>query len=150
MDYLILAGCGLTRLDAAKVLPLVLLVCQRGCKWSTNPLQYLVHIIGLFQGQVINRPEQDMLETEYAGGGEVEHKVCTTLHWDSLISLIIILCRSSWFKVMWWPGLAWKPWLWPGFRELRLDKSQARALSQSHTQLRLRPQLALKEMTRIA
>ena len=39
MDYPVLAGCGLTRSDAAKVLPLVLLVCQRGCKRSTNPLQ---------------------------------------------------------------------------------------------------------------
>ena len=38
MDYPVLAGCGLTRSDAAKVLPLVLLVCQRGCKWSANPL----------------------------------------------------------------------------------------------------------------
>ena len=34
----VLAGCGLTSLDAAEVLPLVLLVCQRGCKWSTNLL----------------------------------------------------------------------------------------------------------------
>ena len=39
MDYPVLAGCGLTRLVAAKVLPLVFLVCQRGCKWSTNLLQ---------------------------------------------------------------------------------------------------------------
>ena len=38
MDYLVLAGCGLTRSDAAKVLPPVLLVCQRGCKQSANPL----------------------------------------------------------------------------------------------------------------
>ena len=42
MDYLVLAGCGLTRSDAAKVLPPVLLVCQRGCKRSANPLQYVV------------------------------------------------------------------------------------------------------------
>ena len=39
MDHPVLAGCGLTRSDAAKVLPLVLLVCQRGCKWSANLLQ---------------------------------------------------------------------------------------------------------------
>ena len=39
MDYPVLTGCGLTRSDAAKVLPLVLLVCQRGCKRSANPLQ---------------------------------------------------------------------------------------------------------------
>ena len=42
MDYLVLAGCGLTRSDAAKVLPPVLLVCQRGCKWSANLLQAVV------------------------------------------------------------------------------------------------------------
>ena len=39
MDYPVLAGCGLTRSDAAKVLPQVLLVCQRGCKWFANLLQ---------------------------------------------------------------------------------------------------------------
>ena len=39
MDYPVLAGCGLTRSDVAKVLPPVLLVCQRGCKWSANLLQ---------------------------------------------------------------------------------------------------------------
>ena len=38
MDYPVLAGCGLTSLDAAKILPLVLPVCQRGCKQSTNLL----------------------------------------------------------------------------------------------------------------
>ena len=43
IDYLVLTGCGLTRSDAAKVLPPVLLVCQRGCKWSANLLQYKHH-----------------------------------------------------------------------------------------------------------
>ena len=38
MDYPVLAGWGLTRSDAAKVLPPVLLVCQRGCKRSASPL----------------------------------------------------------------------------------------------------------------
>ena len=45
MDYPVLAGCGLTRLDAAKVLPPVLLVCQRGCKQSANPLQMVVVVV---------------------------------------------------------------------------------------------------------
>ena len=46
MDYPVLAGCGLTRSDAAKVLPPVLLVCQRGCKRSANPLhRHLVMVL---------------------------------------------------------------------------------------------------------
>jgi hypothetical protein len=57
--------------------------------------QYLVRIIGFFQGRVIDKPEQDMLETEYATGGEVEHEVCTSLHQDPLISLTTVLYRSS-------------------------------------------------------
>ncbi|EDR13668.1 uncharacterized protein LACBIDRAFT_308899 [Laccaria bicolor S238N-H82] len=36
---------------------------------------YLVRIIGLFQGRLIDLPEQAMLETEYASGGEVEHEI---------------------------------------------------------------------------
>lgn len=36
--------------------------------------QYLVRIIGLFQGRVIDKL---VSETEYAAGGEVKHKVCT-------------------------------------------------------------------------
>ena len=48
MDYPVLAGCGLTRSDAAKVLPLVLLVCQRGCKRSANLLQYLSHYTNIW------------------------------------------------------------------------------------------------------
>lgn len=56
--------------------------------------QYLVRIIGLFQGRVIDKPE-DMLETEYATGGEVEHQVRTSLYLDLLISLNTALRRSS-------------------------------------------------------
>ncbi|KAF8221790.1 hypothetical protein L208DRAFT_1414470, partial [Tricholoma matsutake] len=40
---------------------------------------YLVRIIGLFQGRVIDKPEQDMLETEYASGGEVSMSLTTVL-----------------------------------------------------------------------
>lgn len=57
--------------------------------------QYLVRIIGLFQGRVIDRPEQAMLETEYATGGGVEHEVRTSAHLDLLISLNTVLRRSS-------------------------------------------------------
>jgi len=64
-------------------------VCQQNCLLYfsiSGYAQYLVHIIGLFQGRVIDKPEQDMLETEYASGGEVEHKVRISLHWDLSIS----------------------------------------------------------------
>ena len=55
MDYPVLAGCRLTRSDAAKVLPPVLLVCQRGCKWSANPLQ-----VGSLCGCVWSYPEENL------------------------------------------------------------------------------------------
>ena len=37
--------------------------------------QYLVYIIGLFQGRIIDKPEEHMIETEYSTGGEVRHEV---------------------------------------------------------------------------
>lgn len=57
--------------------------------------QYPVHIIGLFQGRVIDKAEQDILETEYTSEGEVEHEVHISLHRDLLISLTTVLPRSS-------------------------------------------------------
>ncbi len=39
-------------------------------------LQYIVPIIALFHGRVIDKPEQAMTETIYSTGGEVEHEVC--------------------------------------------------------------------------
>ncbi|KIM77307.1 hypothetical protein PILCRDRAFT_622488, partial [Piloderma croceum F 1598] len=36
---------------------------------------YLVRIIGFFQGRIIDKPERDMFETEYATEGEVEHEI---------------------------------------------------------------------------
>jgi hypothetical protein len=60
--------------------------------------QYLVRIIGLFQGRIIDKPEQDMLETEYATGGEVEHEVRTSLHLDLLISLNTVLDLHDWWN----------------------------------------------------
>ncbi|KIM72234.1 hypothetical protein PILCRDRAFT_804089 [Piloderma croceum F 1598] len=36
---------------------------------------YIVRIIGLFQGRIIDKPEHAMLETEYSIGDEVEHKI---------------------------------------------------------------------------
>ena len=56
--------------------------------------QYLVRIIGLFQGRVIDKPEQAMLETEYASGGEVEHEVCISLVCQ-IVNLTSVLPRSS-------------------------------------------------------
>ena len=61
--------------------------------------QYLVHIIGLFQGRIIDKPEQDMLETEYATGGEVEHEVGTSLHLDLLTSLSTVLDLHDWWHL---------------------------------------------------
>ena len=37
--------------------------------------QYIVPIIALFQGRVIDQPERAMTGTEYSTGGEVEHEV---------------------------------------------------------------------------
>jgi len=39
-------------------------------------LQYIVPIIALFHGRVIDKPEQPMTETIYSTGGEVQHEVC--------------------------------------------------------------------------
>ncbi|KIM89513.1 hypothetical protein PILCRDRAFT_769359 [Piloderma croceum F 1598] len=36
---------------------------------------YIVSIVALFQGRVIDKPDQSMAETEYSTGGEVEHKI---------------------------------------------------------------------------
>jgi hypothetical protein len=40
-------------------------------------LQYIVPIVALFQGRVIDKSEQTMVATEYSTGGEVEHEVGT-------------------------------------------------------------------------
>ena len=38
-------------------------------------MQYIVPIVALFHGRVINKPEERMVETKYSTGGEVEHEV---------------------------------------------------------------------------
>jgi hypothetical protein len=58
--------------------------------------QYLVRIIGLFLGRIIDKPEQEMLETESATGGEVEHEVRTSLHPDLLTTLSTVLDLHDW------------------------------------------------------
>jgi hypothetical protein len=40
-------------------------------------MQYIVPIVALFQGRVIDTPEQAMMETQYSTGGGVEHEVST-------------------------------------------------------------------------
>ena len=60
--------------------------------------QYLVRIIGLFQGRIIDKLEQDMLETEYATGGEVKHEVCMSLHLDLLSNLSTVLDLHDWWN----------------------------------------------------
>ena len=41
--------------------------------------QYIVPIVALFQGRVIDEPEQTMVETKYSTGG-VEHEVSMGVH----------------------------------------------------------------------
>ncbi|KAF8625008.1 hypothetical protein AX15_005598 [Amanita polypyramis BW_CC] len=36
---------------------------------------YLIPIVGLFQGRVIDKPEHPMVSTDYSSGGEVEHEL---------------------------------------------------------------------------
>ena len=38
-------------------------------------LQYVVPIIALFDGRVVDKPEQPLTATRYSTGGEVEHQV---------------------------------------------------------------------------
>jgi len=40
-------------------------------------MQYIVPIVALFQGRIIDKPEQPMMETQYSTGGDVEHEVST-------------------------------------------------------------------------
>ena len=66
--------------------------------WSLRYPQYLVRIIGLFQGRVIDKLEQDILESDANG---VEHEVRLSLHWDLLnqaasLTTVTVLPRSSW------------------------------------------------------
>jgi hypothetical protein len=43
-------------------------------------IQYIVPIVSLFQGRVIDEPEQAMVETKYSTGGDVEHEVSLSFH----------------------------------------------------------------------
>ena len=40
-------------------------------------MQYIVPIVGLFQGRIIDKLEQPMTATQYSTGGRVEHEVGT-------------------------------------------------------------------------
>lgn len=40
-------------------------------------MQYIVSIVALFHGRVIDMPEQALIETKYLTGGVVEHEVST-------------------------------------------------------------------------
>jgi hypothetical protein len=42
--------------------------------------QYIVPIVALFRGRVINKPAQAMMETRYSTGGEVEHEISPWFH----------------------------------------------------------------------
>lgn len=50
-------------------------------------LQYIVPIIALFHGRVIDKPEQAMTETIYSTGGGVEHEVCPSFYIQSVQAL---------------------------------------------------------------
>jgi len=39
--------------------------------------QYIVPILALFQGRIIDNPEQPMMGTRFSTGGDVEHEVST-------------------------------------------------------------------------
>jgi hypothetical protein len=40
-----------------------------------NLMQYIVPIVALFQGRVVDKPEQRMGVTDYSTGGDIEHEV---------------------------------------------------------------------------
>ena len=42
-------------------------------------MQYVIPIVALFQGRIIDRPELSMEETEYSTGGKVRHEVRSSL-----------------------------------------------------------------------
>ena len=42
-------------------------------------MQYVIPIVALFQGRLIDRPEQSTEETAYSTGGKVGHKVRSSL-----------------------------------------------------------------------
>ena len=41
-------------------------------------MQYVIPLMALFQGRVIDMPEKAMIGTQYSTGGEVEHEVSMT------------------------------------------------------------------------
>ena len=84
MDYLVLTGCGLTRSDAAKVLPPVLLVCQRGCKRSADPLQYVPAICQTSQKSILMQKYSKLqLHPGFLHVVNQEPSVVSTISWES-------------------------------------------------------------------
>ena len=83
--------------------------------------------------RVCNTTEQPKVFNQK--GHEVSHVLDIIIYhyWHGQIdfSKLNPTTQVTWILVMWRPSLAWKLWLWPGFQELGLDKSQARALSPS-------------------
>jgi hypothetical protein len=43
--------------------------------WTYSYWQYIVPILSLFHGRVINKPEEVMPASEFSTGGDVEHEV---------------------------------------------------------------------------
>ena len=55
-------------------------VCQSSSRYiytlySDRIMQYIVPIVALFHGRVVNKPEEVMPKTKYSTGGQVEHEV---------------------------------------------------------------------------
>ena len=46
--------------------------------------QYILPLIALFHGRVVDKPEDPMPDTEETSGGEVEHEVCLYMHSSAL------------------------------------------------------------------
>jgi hypothetical protein len=47
--------------------------------------QYIVPLVALFQGRVVDAPEKAMIATKYSSGGGVEHEVSINFHLCGLL-----------------------------------------------------------------
>lgn len=54
-------------------------------------IQYIVPIVALFQGRVIDQPEQTMVETQYSTGADVGHEVSWVFICASSIGVIFMI-----------------------------------------------------------
>ena len=139
MDYPVLAGCGLTRSDAAKVLPPVLLVCQRGCKQSANPLQAYWSIWEATSWMWLERHPQDPPSQQYSMGNGLSHAQCIIQDSSGMLMSYIcsFLCLKDYQAIIlfiasadhrygpittiWCDGQVMKHLLWSAFTLSQID-----------------------------